>query len=49
MPILLILSSNADEYRKFIKRANSPNLEFVTEPADEQPVTLYGETNLALY
>jgi phosphoglycerate dehydrogenase-like enzyme len=34
MPTLLILSSNADEYKQLIKSAQLPNLEFTTEPED---------------
>ena len=32
MPTLLILSSNADEYKQLIKSAQLPDLEFTTEP-----------------
>jgi len=49
MPKLLILSHDKDEYLKLIERANLPDLEIVTGPADEQPVTLCVESNLALY
>jgi len=34
MPTLLILSSNADEYKKLIQSAQLPELEFTTEPED---------------
>ena len=34
MPRLLILSHNSDEYLNLLRRANLPNLDIVTEPAD---------------
>jgi phosphoglycerate dehydrogenase-like enzyme len=34
MPTLLILSSNADEYKQLIKSAQLPDLDFTTEPED---------------
>lgn len=34
MPTLLILSSNADEYKQLIKSAQLPNLELTLEPGD---------------
>lgn len=44
MPTLLILSSNADEYKQLIKSAQLPDLEFTTEPEDCDIVL--GEPNL---
>ncbi|MCI0553777.1 MAG: hypothetical protein L0287_22745 [Anaerolineae bacterium] len=49
MPKLIIFSHDADDYLKVIQRADLPNLEIVTAPADEQLVTLCAESNSALY